>query len=325
MSFKRLKRAVLCVAAAAAIGASAALAGCTIETSHPRAEITLEFNGTQYVIEYTLYRNMYPQTVRHFIELAEAGFYNNTIIHDYASNDWYGGGYTYDETAYADAFENGAFDDYLNDSRYYKEDDYLSLFNSGALTPSVYTDYSYDADGNMTVSEEDAYHTLIGEFENNDHIIDNGQRSAEYGSLKMYYTPKVIDNIAEAHVYIKTGSGQVLEHDYEYNSATSLFAIQVGTSSSLSVSRYATFGLLQKLFLVLFYHLPYLIAVGDDKCAARHSHGQAHNKFLHYTPFAQYNAPSRPLPAAQNTAQQPLKSSMGRRGPFMTVNFLLVI
>lgn len=244
MSFKRLKRAVLCVAAAAAIGASAALAGCTIETGHPRAEITLEFNGTQYVIEYTLYRNMYPQTVRHFIELAEAGFYDNTIIHDYASNDWYGGGYTYDETAYADAFENGAFDDYLNDSRYYKEDDYLSLFNSGALTPSVYTDYSYDADGNMTVSEEDAYHTLIGEFENNDHIIDNGQRSAEYGSLKMYYTPKVIDNIAEAHVYIKTGSGQVLEHDYEYNSATSLFAIQVGTSSSLSVSRYATFGYL---------------------------------------------------------------------------------
>lgn len=246
MSFKRLKRAVFCVAAAAAIGASAALAGCTIETSHPRAEITLEFNGTQYVIEYTLYRNMYPQTVRHFIELAEAGFYDNTIIHDYASNDWYGGGYTYDETAYADAFENGAFDDYLNDSRYYKEDDYLSLFNSGALTPSVFYDggYSYDEDGNMILNAEKAYYTLIGEFSNNGHVIDNGQRGAEYGSLKMFYTEKVISDPADAHVFVETGGGQILTGDYEYNSATSLFAIQVGTSSSLSVSRYATFGYL---------------------------------------------------------------------------------
>ena len=245
MSFKRLKRAIFGVAVAAAIGASAALAGCTLETNHPRAQITLEFNGTEYVIEYTLYRNMYPQTVRHFIELAESGFYDNTIIHNYATNDWYGGGYAYEEAAYAEASENGAFDDYLNDPSYYKEDDYLSLFNSGALTPSVYTAYSsYDEDGNMIVSEEDAYHTLIGEFSNNDHIIDNGQRGAEYGSLKMYYTPKVIGDIAKAQVYIKTAGGQILVHDYEYNCATSLFAIQVGTSSSLSTSSYATFGYL---------------------------------------------------------------------------------
>ena len=42
MSFKRLRRALFGVAAAAAVCASAALAGCTIETSHPRAEITVE-------------------------------------------------------------------------------------------------------------------------------------------------------------------------------------------------------------------------------------------------------------------------------------------
>ena len=58
MSFKRLKRAVFGVALAAAVGASAALAGCTIETGHPRAKITVEFGGTEYVMEYKLYRNM---------------------------------------------------------------------------------------------------------------------------------------------------------------------------------------------------------------------------------------------------------------------------
>lgn len=243
MSFKRLKRAILGVAAAAVLGASAALAGCTIETNHPRAEITLEFNGTEYVIEYTLYRNMYPQTVRHFIELAESGFYDNTIIHNYASNDWYGGGYSYDAEAYADAEENDAFDDYFEDE--YLEDDYLDLFNSGALTPSVYTDYvSYD-DGEMTVSDDDAYYTLIGEFSNNDHIIDNGQRGAEYGSLKMFYTEKVISSVENSHVFVKTDGGQVIEREYAYNSATSLFAIQVASSSSLSTSSYATFGYLR--------------------------------------------------------------------------------
>ncbi len=244
MSFKRLKRAVLGVAIAAAVGASAAFAGCTIETNHPRAQITVEFNGTEYVMEYTLYRNMYPQTVRHFIELAEAGFYDNTIIHDYSTTDWYGGGYTYDEPAYTDAAQGDALDDYLNDSDYYKEDDYISLFQSGALTPSVYTDYSYNEDGEMTVSEEDAYHTLIGEFSNNDHNIEEGQRSAEFGSLKMFYTEKVIEDIAEAHVFVKTGGGQILEHDYAYNSATSLFSIQVGNSTSVNATNYACFGYL---------------------------------------------------------------------------------
>lgn len=262
MSFKRLKRAILGVVIAATVGTSAALAGCTIETNHPNAEITVEFNGQTYVLEYTLYRNMYPQTVRHFIELAESGFYDNTIIHDYANNDWYGGGYSYDEAAYTEAEDNNALDDYLNDADYYLEDDYNALFNSGTLTPSVYTDYSYDDDGNMTVSAEDAYYSLIGEFSANDHVVDNGQRGAEYGSLKMFYTEKVIENVAEAHVFVKTGSGQILEHDYAYNSATSLFAIQVGSSSALSTSSYATFAYLSNDDAVAT--LDDLIAAIDD-------------------------------------------------------------
>lgn len=251
MSFKRLRRALFGVAAAAAVCASAALAGCTIETSHPRAEITVEFNGVEYTMEYTLYRNMYPQTVRHFIELAEAEFYNDTVIHDYASNDWYAGGYAYNEKAYADAYENNAMDDYFNDEANYLEDNYLELFNQDRLTASVYDEeyFSID-DGEILPDESHALSTLYGEFESNGHTIENGQRSAELGSLKMYYNEKVItdndgnDTSNEVQVYVRSGSGEILTRNYQYNSATSLFAIQVDSSSSLAATDYATFGYL---------------------------------------------------------------------------------
>ncbi len=246
MSFKRLKRAMIGVAAAAAIGVSAALSGCTIATAHPRARITVEFNNQEYTMEYTLYRNMYPQTVRHFIELAEAGFYDNTIIHDYTSNDFYGGGYGYDAEAYSAAVEDGTLDDYFDDKDYYKEDDYNGLVKDGKLTASVYRDngYTYDKNGIMVWNEGEALSTLYGEFKNNGHEVENGQRGAEYGSLKMYYNEKVIEDTAAAQVLVKTGGGQMLTRSYEYNSATSLFALQVGNSSSLSTSNYTTFAYL---------------------------------------------------------------------------------
>lgn len=251
MSFKRLRRAIFGVAAAAAVCASAALAGCTIETSHPRAEITVEFNGTQYTMEYTLYRNMFPQTVRHFIELAEAGFYDGTIIHDYADHDWFTGGYKYDDKAYADAYANNAMDDYFNDDAYYLEDDYLNLFNDGGLTASVYDEeyFSFD-DGELLPDESHALSTLYGEFEANGHTIENGQRNADFGSLKMYYNDKVMtnangdDTTNEVQVYVRSGKGEMLTRNYPYNSATSLFAIQVDTASSLAMTEYATFAYL---------------------------------------------------------------------------------
>ena len=246
MSFRRLKRAMLGVAVAAAIGASAALAGCTIETNHPRAQITIEFNGTEYVLEYTMYRNMYPQTVRHFIELAEAGYYDGTIIHDYQSNDWYGGAYKYNADAYAEAYDSLAMDDYLSDPANFLEDDYISLFKAGSLTPSVFRDggYTQDNDGNMLPVEGDALPTLYGEFPNNGHTVENGQRGSEYGALKMFYTVGSDDDNARTHVLVNTAGGQVLTREYYSNSATSLFALQVGSSSSLSTSSYATFAYL---------------------------------------------------------------------------------
>lgn len=248
MSFKKLGRIFCGLAMAAAVSAAAALSGCTIETKHPRAEITIEFDGTEYVIEYTLYRNMYPQTVRHFIELAEEGFYDNTIIHNYTSTDWYGGGYAYSADDYASAISANDIEGYLNgdDDESFKagkESEYISLFNDGKLTPTVYTDYEYDGDV-LQVKESAAYRTLRGEFSNNGHTIDNGALTAEFGTLKMYYTEKAYDSDddeAKALVYVKTSNDEVQTLYYEYNSATSLFAIQVGSSTSLPVTSYCTF------------------------------------------------------------------------------------
>ena len=245
MSFTKIKRAVIGVAIAAAVGVSAAFAGCTIETKHPRAQITVEFNNQQYVLEYTLYRNLFPQTVRHFIELAEAGFYNDTIIHDYTSNDIYGGGYKYDSEAYAGAIDGDTMDDYLDDGDYFLEDDYYNDY-APDLTATVFEDggYSYDEDGNMVLNQGDALSTLYGEFEDNGHIIESGARSSDYGCIKMYYSEKVIENPADAHVLVRTGTGKLLTGEYQYNSATSLFAIQVANSTSLSTDSYATFAYL---------------------------------------------------------------------------------
>ena len=248
MSFKKLGRIICGLAMAAAVSAAAALSGCTIETKHPRAEITIEFNGTEYVIEYTLYRNMYPQTVRHFIELAEEGFYDNTIIHDYTSTDWYGGGYSYSEEDYDDAIENSDIEGYLNGDdddtfKSSKESEYISLFSDGKLTASVYTGYDFDGD-EMVVDESTAYYTLRGEFEANGHTIDNGALTASFGTLKMYYTKKAYDSEddeAKAIVYLKTSNDETVLGNYEYNSATSLFAMQVSSSSSLSATYYCTF------------------------------------------------------------------------------------
>ncbi len=260
MKFKRLTRALCIGALAVAVGGVAAMSGCTMESDHPRATISIEFNGTTYDIEYTLYRNMYPVTVRHFIELADNGFYDNTIIHNYTSSDWYGGGYAYnvmteDSGTYTAAYSDDSISEYLNDN--YLEDtnfkgardNYYDLFyTKKALTASVYTpDAEYDYENNqMDIDDAYAYYTVYGEFSNNGHTIENGALSASFGTLKMYYTACNIDDDkydnAETKVYVKTGTGKILSAEYEYNCATSLFAIQVDDSSSLSTSSYATFG-----------------------------------------------------------------------------------
>ena len=238
---KKLKCAFLTFALAGVVAASAATAGCTIKTNHPRAKITVSFNQQEYEIEYTMYRNMYPQTVQHFIELADAGFYDNTIIHDYKSNDWVGGGYSYnakvleEQTDYSASYTS-ALKEYLEKNS--KEEQYYELFEKGTFSPSVYKQITYNSKGEEQVVPEDALATLIGEFSDNDHNIENGALNASYGTLKMVYYDKGNSN---QQVTIQDSFGDILTHDYKYNCATSLFAMQVGNSTSYSASKYCVF------------------------------------------------------------------------------------
>lgn len=233
---KRIKNAVLAAALASVVAISGAASACTVKTSHPRAKITISFNEKTYDLEYTLYRNMYPQTVQHFIELADAGFYNDTIIHDYRSNDWIGGGYGYESSQYTENSKS----EYLEDNS--KENAYYDLFKGGVLSPSVYKQITYDKNGKEVVSPDDALATLIGEFSENDHKIENGALTASYGTLKMFYYDKGDSN---QQVTLENSFGQILVHDYKYNCATSLFSIQVNNSSSFSVSKYCVFAQLK--------------------------------------------------------------------------------
>lgn len=238
MKIKHLGRAMcICtLAVAASVFSTGVFAGCN--NGHAEAEITIEYDGVSYVLEYTMYRNMYPQTVQHFIELADNGFYNNTIIHDYQTSNWYGGGYNYvagvsaeddeaeDESSYSWAYANDSLLEYLE--RNSKEKDYFNLADpaKGIITPSVYGDLR---EGKLA----DPYRTLIGEFTQNNHKIENGALKNSYGALKFYYVSKSAEDTSYKKVYLdKYGSALGVMGEYRYNSATSLFSIQTGTSTS---------------------------------------------------------------------------------------------
>lgn len=242
---KKFKNVLISFALASVVAVTAAMTGCSIKTKYPRAEITVEFNEQTYKIEYTLYRNLYPQTVQHFIELADAGYYDDMIIHNYTSSDWFTGAYSYtaedgDNLGYSSAYTARGMSEYLEHNS--KEEAYYKLFNDGALTPSVYKKLIYNDKGEQIVSKDDALPTLIGEFSNNDHVIEKGALTASYGCLKMFYYGKGSTN---QKVAIENSFGQLLEHDYKYNCATSVFAMQTGTSSSYGASNYCVFATLR--------------------------------------------------------------------------------
>lgn len=219
-------------------GGFVAASACAIESKHPSVRITVEFDDNTYELRYTLYRNMYPNTVRHFIELADNGYYDDMIVHDYRASDWLTGGFSYVADEYARGAESGsgALAEYLEEHS--KEQSYMDLFEAGSLTPSVYGKYSYDEKHNQILAAEDALPTLIGEFHNNiNQVIDNGALLAEFGALKMYYYSKDSTN----KVYVTPTSDQNLLADYKKNCATSIFSIQVGSGSSIDEDDYCVF------------------------------------------------------------------------------------
>lgn len=222
------------VAAAAALSvvSIAAFAGC--ETNNPEITITYEFNGTEYEVDYILSRKGAPQTVRHFIELSDAGYYDGTVIHNYQSSGafMYGGGYTWN--ADADSLEDQLVErDYWSWVKAYEEE------NDYKFTQSVY------------YADEPTY-TVYGEFSENG-CTDNSQKyahsySLSAGALVMYYTDKGSDNTRVEVVRSDNGSNNEGESSqwgnyYKYNCATSLFYTWTGTGSRADLdSLYCVFG-----------------------------------------------------------------------------------
>jgi cyclophilin family peptidyl-prolyl cis-trans isomerase len=243
MAIKKVGRIACVLALTGLIGAACSFTGCTVETDHPEATITVEFNGTSYALKYKLYRNMYPQTVRHFIELADSGFYNNTIIHDYTSSYLYAGGYEYDSESYTTAVSDKALDDYLDSHS--KEQAYYNLYLKNKLTPSV---YNYCVNDNQY---SNPLPTLIGEFNSNvgGHVIEpDTSLKSSYGCLRMYYTTRSTAKDSKYNeIYLKkNGTSKAIVGDYDdgKNSATSLFNIQLSSSTS-SDETYCIFAVLQ--------------------------------------------------------------------------------
>ena len=229
---KFFKRLVVAVAAMSVLTAVPFMAGC--ESSHPEAVITISYNGADYQLHYRLYRSMYPQTVKHFIELADAGFYNNTIIHNYISGSYmYGGGYSYNADGYDSSYDVDYEDGQLGMLDYFeynsKEQSYLDLFTSGVITPTVYRDF---IDGHYV----DALPTVIGEV-GNTHNILHGALTGGFGALRMYYSNKSLDDDnVDYSVYLdKDGNADgILIQDYLQHSATSQFSIQLSTAAGSS-------------------------------------------------------------------------------------------
>jgi len=258
MNFGKIKKIAIASVLALTVGVSASTAACSISTDHPRAKITFqlvksETDIKEYSLEYTLYRNMYPQTVKHFIQLAKKGFYDNTIVHDYSTGEWITGLFGYNAAEYGSATgASGSMSDYFDS--FSKEADYLALFESNALTTSVYgnTDFKmkdgkivYDGDGHpvRVINKDYALPTVMGEFKNNiNQEIENGALTNTAGCLKMIYYPASSSGEAsDKKIYVTPTSDQIIQADFKYNAATSAFAVQLGTSS-YSYLDYCVFG-----------------------------------------------------------------------------------
>lgn len=246
MIFKSIRKTLISIAAAGVALCSASLVaatatGCNAETAHPEVRITYEFNGKSYAVDYTLYRNMYPHTVKRFIELSENGFYNDMIIHNYQTNDWFTGGYGYVAEEYSARVDNtGKMSEYFEN--YSKEGDFDKLFTDGKLSASVYSNRMIE-NGKEYVVRDFALPNVMGEFYNNiNQEIEKGALTADYGCLKMFYYEKE----SKQKIYVTPTNDQVILADYKFNSATSYFAMQTGVSSTYGEKDYAVFARLKE-------------------------------------------------------------------------------
>lgn len=222
---KHRVRRILSVAAAMALGACAlgAFAGCT--TQHPEVTITYTFNGKDYSVRYTLSRNDAPKTVQHFLELADADYYDGLCIHNYTTDALYSGGYK-------------LVDGELEEVDYFSTVKQLEQDQGITFTQSVWT-----ADENKT-----PLYTVYGEFYNNGVYNQYGREyNHTAGALVMYYTSKGSFNgdvtVERADGGKENDGNAVQTVHYSTNSATALFYTFRGLSNTSRDNDYCVFGM----------------------------------------------------------------------------------
>lgn len=216
------------------------------QSSNPKVTITVSFNNRTYNLEYRLYRKFFPATVQHFIELADAGYYNGLCFHDYdEAVGMFTGGYVYDEASSGNTNTRGLVGR-----------EYFSWIeeNDVELTQTV---FAHVDDGNVP-DQSTGLNTVAGEFGQNNYSIENNEKNygaKKEGSLVMYYNGDAKEGIRNTNVTVRrntrraeddatgiTGDARWYEtRSYIYNSATSLFYISFESESSVS-SEYCVFG-----------------------------------------------------------------------------------
>ena len=214
--FKKTMKKLMCgvLAVVGTVACAGTVNAC--ESSHPKVEMEIEFNGTTYELEYKLYRKIAPATVEHFLALAENGYYDGLCVHDYDDDKLYTGAYKYES-------ENLVYQKYYDIVKGYEN-----------FPQSVWTDED----------KTNPTYTLYGEFyANADFTVENGAKKQEFGSLTMYYTDKETDDY---QVVVERHNGEGIAHrDYQENCATSLFFISMSDTSK-SDSNYCTFATLDE-------------------------------------------------------------------------------
>lgn len=216
------KIAALLISVLLVLTAAFAFVGC--ETKRPEISIKLSFNGQTYEMEYKLYRNMYPQTVAHYLELIDMGYFDGTVIHDYQSDRMVGGGYVYEG-------------DDVEDDLAAKDYDAATKDENGNVTLE---NVSVWADEN----KESAYNTLYGEFSANGFTVENNGLTNSLGSIGTYYYTPIKTTGDAPRVWVQLNSDNSMDtRPYSYNSAKSMFYLYTGSSGT--DSNYCTFGVLK--------------------------------------------------------------------------------
>ena len=234
---KNLFRRVISITSAAVLctGACALFAGCS--SNHPEVTITYVFDNQEYAVDYRLSRIDAPKTVTHFLELAEAGFYDNTCVHDYTGSYFYMGGYRFngqdDENVSTDYFTLDPID-------YFTE---VKKIEAGEGEKKITFTQSVWKDSEAT----QPLYTVYGEFPANGNDTQyNRELSHKAGALVMYYTDKGDFNRNVTTLRNdggkNNGGNKYDTKNYRYNSATSLFYTFTGESGADRMQNYAVFG-----------------------------------------------------------------------------------